>query len=113
MPFGDAITTVKHIQTWHNFKALASELHPDTIFYLVEPHPLRTPPIGLRLTFYHNQEMYVFQDYAEGTFLAKTGIPIANPINEATTEIREQDICDFLSNAFPWAKLVTLPPFMY
>lgn len=110
---GDAVLTVRHVNTWDEFKRTVLELHPNTIFYISQPHPLRFPPLGLRLTFYHDQDLYVFLDYAEGASLAKTGIQVTNHMDRINAEIREQEICDFLSNNFSWAKLASLPPFMY
>jgi len=92
---------------------LASALHPETIFYISQNHPLRTPPLGLRLTFYNGQDMYVFVDYADGASLAKTRIPVTNHTNKIHAEVREQDVRDFLSNNFPRVKLVSFSPFMY
>jgi len=105
--------TVKHVANWEEFKKLASELLPVIIFYIEQPHPLKTPPLGLRLTFYHGQDMYVFIDYANGASLVKTGIPVKNHTDKIHAEVREEDIRDFLSNNFPLVKLVSLPPFMY
>lgn len=104
---------VKHVFTWDSFKEIVMEFHPDTIFYISQPHLFKTPPLGLRLTFYHDQDMYVFTDYADGAALAKTGVPVADYMNKTDAEVREQDIRGFLSKSFPWIKLVSLPPFMY
>ncbi|UCH01386.1 MAG: hypothetical protein JSV20_05765 [Candidatus Bathyarchaeota archaeon] len=105
--------SVYRLNTWEEFRMQIMVLHPETIFYLAQPHPLRAPPLGLRLTFYHNQDMYVFVDYADGPSLVKTGIPITNHMNRVQAEIREQDIRDFLSHHFQWVELASLPPFMY
>lgn len=104
---------VRRVNQWDEFKRIVLELHPATIFYLSEPHPLMNPPLGLRLTFYHDQDMYVFIDYAECSMLAKTSIPVINHMDKVNTEIREQDIRVFLENTFPWTKQVSLPPFMF
>ncbi len=105
--------TVHHVSSWEEFKALALKVHPDTIFYIVQPHLFTKPPLGLRLTFYHGQDMYVLVDRADGASLAKTGIPVANHLDNAHVEVREQDIRDFLSDNFPWVEPTSLPPFMY
>jgi len=109
----EGMMTVYRLNTWEKFKARVLELRPKTVFYLAQPHPLRTPPLGLRLTFYHDQDMYVFVDYADGASLAKTRIPVTNHTNKIHAEVREQDICDFLSDNFPWVEPASLPPFMY
>ena len=105
--------TVHRVKTWEEFKALVKTLAPETLFYLAEPHPLRKPPIGLRLTFYHGGDMYVFTDFANGESLHKTRIPIINHEDEAKAELREEDIRQFLSGELGKIKLVSLPPFMY
>ncbi|MCJ7634780.1 hypothetical protein MUP77_20610 [Candidatus Bathyarchaeota archaeon] len=104
---------VHHVRSWEEFKALALNHKPDTVFYLAQPHLFRTPPLGLRLTFYHGQDMYVMTDYAKGASLVKTGIQITSPEDKVQAQVREQDIRDFLSRNFPWTELVSLPPFMY
>jgi hypothetical protein len=110
---GDAVLTVRHVNTWDEFKRAVLELQPATIFYISQPHPLKNPSPGLRLTFYHNQDLYVFIDSADGAFLIKTKIPVTNHIDKINAEIREQDIREFLSNNFPLINLVSFPPFMY
>jgi len=105
--------TVHHTRTWEEFKALALKLRPETIFYIAQPHLFTRPPMGLRLTFYHDQDMYVLVDYADGAFLAKTGIPVTNHLDGTHAEIREQDIRDFITNNFTWVEPISLPPFMY
>jgi hypothetical protein len=104
---------VHRIDSWKRFKALVTELKPETVFYLSEPHPLRRPPLGLRLTFYHGKDIYVLIDYAEGRNLKKTGIPIINPEDAVRAEVREEDIRRFLAEELGNVKLVSLPPFMY
>jgi len=105
--------TVHRVSHWNEFKALVLKLHPETMFYLAQPHLFTNPPLGLRLTFYHGQDMYVLVDYADGASLAKTGIPVTNHLDRTHAEIREQDIRDFLFDNFPWVEPVSLPPFMY
>jgi len=105
--------TVYRLNKWEEFKALVSKFRPKTIFYIPQPHPLKTPPLGLRLTFYNNQDMYVFVDHAEGASLSKTGIPVASHMDKVHAEVREEDIRNFLSKNFPQVELVSLPPFMY
>jgi len=92
---------------------LIQTLRPDTVFYLAEPHPLRKPPLGLRLTFYHGENMYVFTDFADAANLHKTGIPLANVNKKNTVELKEEEIRRFLSMHLGPIKLVSLPPFIY
>jgi hypothetical protein len=105
--------TVHRVNAWEEFKALAIEMHPVNMFYLAEPHLFSNPPIGLRLTFYHEQDMYVFTDHPDGPRLVKTGVPITNHTDKIQVEILEKDIHKFISNNFPWVEPVSLPPFIY
>jgi hypothetical protein len=105
--------TVIRIRSWEEFKTLVLKHKPGTVFYLGQPHLFGKPPLGLRLTFYHGQDMYVMTDYAKGTCLVKTGIPITNPEDKVQAQVRDSDIRDFLSQSFPWIEPVSLPPFMY
>jgi len=105
--------TIHRLQKWEEFKAKAFQLRPQNVFYLSEPHLFASPPLGLRLTFYHCQDMWVFVDHADGAVLAKTGITVTNHLDNAHAEIREQDIRHFISKAFPGVEPVSLPPFIY
>ena len=105
--------TVHRVGSWNEFKSLVRSLKPETVFYLSQPHPLRKPPLGLRLTFYHERDMYVFIDFADAKVLHKTGISLTNPDDTLKVEIKEEDIRRFLSEEFIGTKFVSLPPFMY
>ena len=105
--------TVHRVSSWNEFKSLVKSLKPETVFYLSEPHPLRNPPLGLRLTFYHEREMYVFTDLADAKVLHKTGILLTDPDEPLKVEIKEEDIRRFLSKELHGTKFVSLPPFMY
>lgn len=76
------------ISSWRGFKSLVERLAPETVFYLAEPHLLREPPLGLRLTFYHDRDIYVFVDCADSKTLYKTGIPIIRPNDRLKVEVR-------------------------
>jgi len=43
---------------------------------VIDSHPLRKPPWGLKLIFYNGLNGYFFVDYADGVTLYKTKIPI-------------------------------------
>lgn len=105
--------TIHRLQKWEEFKAKALQLRPQNVFYLSEPHLFANPPLGLRLTFYHDQDMWVFVDHADGAVLAKTGITVTNHLDNTHAEIREQDIRNFISKVFPGVEPVSLPPFIY
>jgi len=104
---------VVRVNNWEEFRRFVKEMVPDTVFYLPEPHPLRKPPLGLRLTFYHGKDMYVFTDFADGKSLKRTGIPLTNPDERVRAEVREEDIRRFLSTELGNVELVSLPPFIY
>jgi len=105
--------TIHRVASWEEFKALINALTPETIFYLPEPHPLRKPPLGLRLTFYHGKDMYVFTDFADGKSLKRTRILLTNPDDRVKAEVREDDIRRFLSKELGGTNFASLPPFMY
>lgn len=105
--------TIYRIDAWGRFKELATTLKPEFVFYLAEPHPLRKPPLGLRLTFYDRSNMYVFIDYADGKVLHKTGIPVTEAKDDVKAEVREEDVRLFLSAELGKAKLMSLPPFIH
>jgi hypothetical protein len=67
---------VYRIHTWIQYRELARKLMPTIIFYSLDPHPLRQPPWGVKLIFYHELDSYIFQDYADDVSLHKTKIPI-------------------------------------
>jgi hypothetical protein len=73
MPMG-----IYRIQSWTRYKELALKYSPPIIFYSRDPHPLRKPPYGLKLIFYHKFNTYIFQDYADGAILFKTKIPLSD-----------------------------------
>ncbi len=69
---------IYRIHTWIKYREMARKLMPTIMFYSLDPHPLRQPPLGLKLIFYHELNSYIFQDYADGVSLHKTKIPINN-----------------------------------
>jgi hypothetical protein len=66
------------IQHWTEYKELMLNYYPSIIFYSRDSHPLRKPPYGLKLIFYHEFNTYIFQDYADGKTLVKTKIPLSD-----------------------------------
>ena len=86
---------VKRIMSWKKYRKLALEFKPETVYYARDPHPLRKPPWGLKLIFYHGFDGYVFTDYAEGDALHKTKIPIRGT-DESDIPILVEDIESFL-----------------
>ncbi len=88
--------TVYRIQSWEDFKKSVVELSPSIIFYRRDPHPLRKPPIGIRLTFYHENDMYMFIDFANGETMRKTGMPI-HAVEKGKGTVEDADIEHFLT----------------
>ena len=86
---------VYRIPTWNQYRKLARKMTPTTMFYSLDPHPLRQPPWGLKLIFYHELDSYIFQDYADEMSLHKTKIPIkGHDPNEVP--ILVEDIVQFI-----------------
>ena len=67
---------INHIKSWNDYRKLAQKFKPNIIFYSRDPHPLRKPPYGLKLIFYHELDSYILHDYADDAALKKTKIPI-------------------------------------
>lgn len=93
--YGRPDMTIFRILRWEDFKSRVKELSPSIIFYRKDPHPLRRPPIGVRLTFYHEKDMYVFIDFADGETLRKTGLPVH--VTKGEGQIDDADIERFLT----------------
>ena len=92
--------TVYRILKWEDFEKHVLDFQPSIIFYQKDKHPLRKPPIGLRLTFYHEKDTYAFIDYADGTYLRKTGIPVKESEVKDEGLIDDDEIIRFLSTRF-------------
>ncbi|MFH0896923.1 MAG: hypothetical protein V1850_02595 [Candidatus Bathyarchaeota archaeon] len=91
---------VYRILRWEDFERHILDLKPSTIFYQKDKHPLRNPPIGLRLTFYNGEGTYAFIDFANGSTLYKTGIPVKPSAVKDEGLIDDADIIRFLSARF-------------
>jgi len=81
--------------SWKEYRKLALEFKPEIIYYARDPHPLKKPPWGLKLIFYHGFDGYVFVDYADRSSLHKTKIPIRGR-NEKEIPLLVEDIESFL-----------------
>ena len=73
--------TVYRIRKWEDFEKRGLDFLPSIIFYQKDKHPLRKPPIGLRLTFYHEKDTYALIDFADGATPKKTGCARSNLLN--------------------------------
>ena len=86
---------VYRILKWDEYRKLALEFKPNLIVYLRESHPLRKPPYGLKLIFYHKLDSYILVDYADDTTLFKTKIPIQGQ-DKREVPILYEDIENFI-----------------
>lgn len=91
---------VYRILKWRDFERHILDLKPSIIFYQKDKHPLRDPPIGLRLTFYNKKDTYAFIDFADGLTLYKTGISVKPSVVKDEGLIDDADIISFLSARF-------------
>ena len=92
--------TVYRILKWQDFAELIQDFQPSVLFYQKDKHPLRKPPIGLRLIFYHQKDTYAFIDFADGATLRKTGIPVKASEVKGEGLIEDGKIIRFLSVRF-------------
>ena len=92
--------TVYRIIKWEDFEKRALDFQPTIIFYQKDKHPLRKPPIGLRLTFHHEKDTYAFIDFADGETLKKTGIPVKEAEVKDEGLIADEEIIRFLLTRF-------------
>ena len=86
---------VYHIQSWEEYRKLASTFKPSIVYYAGDPHPLRKHPWGLKLIFYNGFYGYVFTEFAHGGALHKTKIPISGA-KERDIPLLVEDIESFL-----------------
>ena len=87
--------TVNRIRSWEEFRKLALEFKPEVIFYVIDSHPLRKPPWGLKFIFYNGFNGYVFVDYADGATLYKTKIPFQGK-DKSEVPLLVEDIENFI-----------------
>jgi len=100
--------TVFRLVKWEDFEKRALDLQPSIIFYQKDKHPLRKPPIGLRLTFYNEKDTYTFIDFANGVNLKKTGIPVKESEVRDEGLIDDQEIIHFLSTHLKNTKIKSM-----
>ena len=101
---------VYRILNWDEYRKLAQVFKPNIILYLRESHPLRKPPYGLKLIFYHQLDSYIFIDYADDTALYKTKIPIQGQ-NKREVPILHEDIEHFIHTQIGKIKVSQINPF--
>jgi len=93
------------VQTLEDFKGKALACSPEIVFCQKDQHPLRKPPIGMRLTFYHGEGTHAFIDFADGATLRKTGIPVRASAVKGESLINNGEIVRFLSSPLKNAKI--------
>jgi len=86
---------VVHINTWEEFKKLATTLRPNSIAYTVQTSPLSRPPLGLRLVFASESVQYVFPDFAHGNAFWRTKLPV-HTNNSGDAYFKEEDLKNFI-----------------
>jgi len=100
--------TVYRILKWEDFEKRVLDFQPSLIFYQKDKHPLRKPPIGLKLTFYNENDKYTFIDFANGVNLKKTGIPVKESEVKDEGLIDDEVIIRFLSTRFKSTKIKSM-----
>ena len=101
---------IHRILSWKKYHDLARELNPTIIYYAIDSRPLRNPPWGLKLIFYHDFNGYVFNDYADGTTLYKTKIPIRGT-NPREVPLLVDDIEQFIHDQIGQIKVSPIHSF--
>ncbi|HKZ93723.1 MAG TPA: hypothetical protein VJ249_03970 [Candidatus Bathyarchaeia archaeon] len=86
-----------HVNSWDEFKRLAKTKRPSNVSYAIQRSPLSKPPVGLRIMFATKEAQYVLLDFARGTTLWRTKIPVRfSESGEAS--VNEEDIQSFIKN---------------
>lgn len=84
-----------HVNSWDEFKRLATALRPDSVSYAIQRSPLSKPPVGLRMIFATEEAQYVFLDFARGDVLQRTLLPVRFD-GSAEAYVSEEDIRAFI-----------------
>lgn len=90
-------TRIVHVNTWEEFKKLATTLHPEFMAYAAQNAPLSRPPLGLRLVFTAENTQYVFLDFAHGAALKRTKLPV-HQNKSGDAHFKEDDLRNFIHN---------------
>jgi hypothetical protein len=86
-----------HVKNWAEFKRLAGEVRPSSVFYSIQRSPLSKPPVGLRIMFATEEAQYIFLDFARGNSLWRTKIPVRLSDSEVAS-VSEEEIVKFIRN---------------
>lgn len=83
------------VKTWEEFKGLAIEKKPKSIVYIIAQGIPAKNLTGLKLILPVEGTQYIFVDYAKGSKLRKTGIPIRTD-EKGNRFIEDADVKSFL-----------------
>jgi len=86
-----------HVTNWAEFKRLAGDVRPGSVFYSIQRSPLSKPPVGLRIMFATEEAQYIFLDFARGNNLWRTKIPVRLGDSEVAS-VSEEEIVKFIRN---------------
>lgn len=87
------------VKTLDNFKKYIQTLSIKAIYCLFETNSQGNPPIGMRLYFYHEGDIYFLLEYASGERLKVTGIPVQSYGGRREPYISEKDVEEFVRKA--------------
>lgn len=85
------------VQTLEDFKEQIRTFSVKMIYCLFEANPQGNPPIGMRLYFYHGEDVHYLADYASGEKLKIMNIPIRVHGSRKEPYISEEDVRLFIS----------------
>jgi len=86
---------VVRVKSWDEFKQLVIEHAPKSIAFNIEQNAPKRNLTGLRLILPVVGTQYVFNDFALGDCLRKTGIPLQKD-RLGNLYIREEDVKEFV-----------------
>ena len=84
-------------KTLDDFKKYIHTFSVKTVHCVFEANSLGSPPIGMRLYFYHGGDTYFLVDYASGERLKFTGIPVRVYGSKREQYIAEENVERFVS----------------
>ncbi len=88
------------VKTLDDFKKFIDAFSIKAVYCLFEPNSQGNPPIGMRLYFYHEGDIYFLVDYASGAALKMTGIPLKSYGGVREPYVSEDDIKEFVRREF-------------
>ena len=90
------------IRDWEEYKRLINEKKPQSITFILEQNGLSPNKelSSLRIIMLHDRRYYMFFDFAEGSVLRETGIPLHADKN-GVLNLDEEEVKAFLKKQFP------------